>query len=63
VKQTTQVRERATPWLERWAAICGLLESPPSLKPPGKKNQGNGYGSNGSVPAQLRRLGEYRFGA
>jgi hypothetical protein len=62
VQQTTRIQERAIPISgEGWSAVCGRLESPRSLQPPGKRNAGNGYGANGSVPAQLRWVRDYRF--
>jgi hypothetical protein len=63
VKRTTRLRSPGQgPFADHWAAVKGRLSSPQRLQPPRPPTEtrpkiipGNGFGVNGSVPAQLTR--------
>ena len=62
VQETTHIRESSIQVTgEGWSAICGRLEAPRVLRPPGNRTAGNGYGVKGSVPAQLRAVRTFSF--
>jgi len=62
VQETTHIRESSIQISgEGWSAIWGRLEAPRVLRLPGNRTAGNGYGVNGSVPAQLRVVRTFRF--
>jgi hypothetical protein len=59
---------KSNPFVDRWVAIFGRLVSPATLQPhrPPKGSQtknvpGNGFGANGSVPAELVLLSTYKL--
>jgi hypothetical protein len=70
-RQSTAINgssEHAISASARWLAVYGRLDGPQIFRPPRKHGDrmhpGNGFGANGSVPAQLisSPLAEYDFG-
>lgn len=66
VQQTTRLQSpNSSPSIERWTAVYGRLEAPQELRTPSSSGRryraGNGYGANGTVPAQLHTITEYNF--